>query len=160
MSSQENKQKVWDFIKSIEVGMLTTLDGEDLRARPMHLVQKEYDGTIWFYTRRSSAKAFETRENQNICLTFEDHDAETYVSLSGLARLSDRRDLIEEFWSPFVGAWFPEGKDDPDVVLLEIQIHKGEYWDSTSSRMVQMFEMLKANLFKEEANLGENKKFG
>jgi general stress protein 26 len=46
MSTQEHKEKVWKLIKSIKAGMLTTLHGRELRARPMYLVQDEYDGTL------------------------------------------------------------------------------------------------------------------
>ncbi|MCA1806466.1 MAG: pyridoxamine 5'-phosphate oxidase family protein, partial [Actinobacteria bacterium] len=48
MSSPEHKQKIWKMIKEIKVGMLVTLDDDVPRARPMHLVQDAYDGTLWF----------------------------------------------------------------------------------------------------------------
>lgn len=161
MSSPEHKQKIWKMIKDIKVGMLVTLDHDTPHARPMHLVQDEYDGTLWFYTRRSAEKVFETQEDHDVCLSFSDQEDGIYVSLSGKAKLTDNRELIEKYWNPFVAAWFPEGKDDPDVTLMEIKVQMGEHWKAKESKTFQLYEIAKANLKKDATpNLGENEKFG
>ncbi|XKH01572.1 pyridoxamine 5'-phosphate oxidase family protein [Marinobacter nauticus] len=46
MSSPEHKQKIWKLIRDIKACMLTTRHGDELRSRPMVLVQDEYDGTL------------------------------------------------------------------------------------------------------------------
>ena len=160
MSSPEHKQKIWNMIKEIKVGMLTTAHDGELHSRPMHLVQKEYDGTIWFYTDIRSEKVFEVEKDSQVGLTFEDQNNETYVSLTGTARLTQDKDLIEKYWNPFVAAWFPDGKDGGNVAMIEIKIRKGEHWDATSSRTIQLFEFAKANLTDDYPDLGENQKFG
>lgn len=161
MSSPEHKQKIWKLIKDIQVGMLVTLDGDMPRARPMHLVQDEYDGTLWFFTRRSAEKVSETSTDHDVCLSFSDPDKGVYVSLSGTANLTDDRELIEKYWNPFVGAWFTGGKDDPDVALLEIKVTMGEHWKAKESKVFQLYEFAKANVKKDATpNLGENEKFG
>ncbi|MGO3216638.1 MAG: pyridoxamine 5'-phosphate oxidase family protein, partial [Halomonas sp.] len=83
MSSPEHKQKIWKMIKDIKVGMLVTLDNDTPRARPMHLVQAEYGGTLWFFTRRSAEKVFEAKRDHDVCLSFSDQEDGVYVSLSG-----------------------------------------------------------------------------
>ena len=161
MTSPEHKQKIWELINDIKVGMLVTLDGEVPRARPMHLVQDAYDGTLWFFTRRSAEKVSETERDHDVCLTFSDQEEGVYVSLSGKANLSTDQELIDKYWNPFIAAWFPEGKDDPDVVLLEVQVQMGEHWKADKSKVFQLYEFAKANLRKDETpDLGENEKFG
>ena len=160
VSSSEHKQKIWEYIKDIRVGMLTTEHNNELRSRPMHIVQNEYDGTIWFYTNINSEKVFDLKNHRHIGLTFEDQNNEVYVSLTGTAKLSNDKDIIDKFWNPFVAAWFPNGKDGHDVGLIEIKITKGEHWDSNSSRMLQLFEIAKANITNEYPDIGENEKFG
>lgn len=160
MSSQEHKQKIWNYIKDIKVGMLVTQDGSDLRARPMHLVQDDYDNKIWFYTKRSADKVFEAAGNHSVCLTFCDHDDGIHVSLSGHARLTQDKDLIDKFWSPFTAAWFEEGRDDPEVALLEIKIEKGEHWEADDNKVLQLYEIAKANVTDSTPDIGENEKFG
>ncbi|MGP4845997.1 pyridoxamine 5'-phosphate oxidase family protein [Marinobacter sp. 1Y8] len=160
MSSQEHKQKIWNLIKPIKTGMLTTLHGEELRARPMHLVQDRYDDTLWFFTDLESEKAFEVEQDRDVCITFADSHKDTYVSMTGVARLTSDKALVEEFWNPFVAAWFPEGKGAPNVGLIEVKINKGEHWNSDSSQMVQFFKMAKANAKDETPDIGEHEKFG
>ncbi len=160
MSSPEHKAKVWNMIKSIKVGMLTTEVADSLRARPMHIVQDEYDGTLWFFTRKASAKVFEIKSERDVCITFASEKMETYVSLTGRARITQNRELIERYWNPFVAAWFPEGNADPEVALIEIDVRAGEHWDSTSSKALQLFEVAKANLTDSTPDVGENEQFG
>lgn len=160
MGSPEHKAKIWNMIKDIKVGMLTTQIGDDLHARPMHLVQDEYTGHLFLFTNLSSEKSFEVDNDRSVCITFSDIKNETYVSLSGHARLSTNRDLINKFWNPFVSAWFPEGKESPDVGLIDIHVRAGEHWDGTSSKLLQLFEITKANIADQRPDMGENEKFG
>ncbi len=161
MSSPEHKQKIWEMIKDIGVGMLVTLDDDMPRARPMHLVQDEYDGTLWFFTRRSAEKVSETRNDHDVCLSFSDQEKGVYVSLSGKAQLTDDPTLIEKYWNPMIAAWFTEGKDDSDVALLEIKVEMGEHWKAKQSKVFQLYEYAKANIKEDTTpDIGENEKFG
>jgi len=160
MSSREHKEKIWNYIEDIKVGMLVTEDGDDLRARPMHIVQDEYDGTIWFFTQKSAEKISEVRDTHKVGLTFSDQNDGVYISLSGYAHLTQDKALIDKFWSPFTAAWFEGGKDSDEVALLEIKINKGEHWDAEDSKVVQLYQIAKANVKDEKPNMGENEKFG
>jgi general stress protein 26 len=31
-------------------------------------------------------------------------------------------------------AYFPNGKDDPELVLLQVQAEEGEYWDNQGAQ--------------------------
>jgi len=160
MSTQEHKEKVWRLITSIKAGMLTTLHGRELRSRPMYLVQDEYDGTLWFFSDMDSEKVFELEEDNDVCVSFSDPHDHTYVSLTGVGHVTRDSGLINKFWNPFVSSWFPEGKDSPNVGLLEIKVQKGEFWNSDTSKMVKFFEMAKAKAQDGTPNLGEHEKFG
>ncbi|BBI60896.1 hypothetical protein HSBAA_22020 [Vreelandella sulfidaeris] len=104
---------------------------------------------------------FETESDHDVCLSFSDQEDGVYVSLSGKANLTDNRELIEKYWNPFIAAWFPEGKDDPDVALLEIKVQMGEHWKAKESKTFQLYEIAKANIKKDATpNMGENEKFG
>ena len=51
----------------------------------------------------------------------------------------------KELWNPpAVQAWFPEGADSPQNVLLQVIPDHAEYWDSKSNKLVQLFTMAKA----------------
>lgn len=159
MSTPEHKQKIWKLIKDIKVGMLVTLDGKTPRSRPMHLVQDDYTGTLWFFTRRSAEKAFEAQRDNDVCISFSNPKKGVYVSLSGTARLTDDAALKDKFWNSFVAAWFPDGKEDPDLTLLEVKVHFGEHWLADHNKLFQLFEIARANVQDDTPDVGENEKF-
>ncbi|MTI21443.1 pyridoxamine 5'-phosphate oxidase, partial [Fulvivirga sp. RKSG066] len=163
MSSPEHKKLIWNLIKDIKVGMLVTAENESskMRARPMHLVQDAYDGTLYFYTSKKDCKVYEIESDKDVCLTFADTSSQVYVSLTGQAKLTQDKELINRYWNSWVGAWFEEGKKDPDVAMLEVKISKGEHWNAKENKLLQLFEIAKANIKDEETpDIGENEKFG
>jgi general stress protein 26 len=163
MSSPEHKELIWNLIKNIKVGMLVTGEqhSEGLRARPMQLVQYAYDGTLYFFTSKKTAKVFEIKEDRDVCVTFSEPNDDVYVSMTGKARLSDDKELIDRYWNSHVAAWFENGKEDEDLGMLKVKINRGEHWNATSNKLVQLFEIAKANVLKSETpDLGENEKFG
>lgn len=160
MTSESHKDKLWNLIKDIKVGMLCTQDSEFPRARPMHVVQKNYDGKLWFYTNKHQEKVNEIVQDNKVCITFCDPNEDVYVSLSGIARLTMDQELIDKFWSPFVAAWFPKGKDGGNVALIELDVVEGEHWNSNENKVVQLFKTAKANLTGQMPDIGENQKFG
>lgn len=160
MSSPEHKQKIWNLISNIKTGMLTTRHGDELRSRPMVLVQDEYDGTLWFYTDLESEKVFELEDDNDVCLSFSDPHEHVYVSLTGKGRGTRDKALIDRYWNPVIAAWFPEGKESPNVGMLEIKVTKGEHWNSDSSKMVKSVKTATAKMKGEKPDLGEHEKFG
>ncbi len=43
--------KLWKMVKHIKIAMLTTQESDgSLRSRPMHSLQVDDDGDIWFFT--------------------------------------------------------------------------------------------------------------
>jgi general stress protein 26 len=157
MITPDQNDKLWALIKGMRTGMLVT-QGEFLHARPMGLLQKDFQGILWFFTDKNSPKAEEIKNNPEVCIAFGDSSADDFVSLTGYASFSDNRAKIDELWSPVAGVYF-KGKDDPDLILLQIDVQRAEYWDSKSNKMVQIFEMIKAGLTGKQADLGENRKF-
>lgn len=163
MSSPEHKALIWNLIKDIKVGMMVTKATEDdsMHGRPMTLVQDAYDGTLYFFTSKKAAKVLEIDNDKDVCLTFSNPSDQAYVSLSGTAKLTDDKELIDRYWNSYVAAWFDEGKDHDDLGMLTIKINKGEHWDAKENKLVQLFEVAKANALESKTpDLGENEKFG
>ena len=154
-----NHQDVWERIKGMRYAMLTThdLDGS-LTARPMTVAQKEFDGTLWFFTSKTSPPAAAVAARPDVGLQFVDTHKDLYVSLSGEAVLEHDRVRMDALWSPIMKAYFPLGLDDPDLVLLRVDVFKAEYWDVKESKPVQLFKMARAIAKGERAtDLGEHR---
>ena len=146
MTDTQDTAKLWDMIKAIEIAMLVTEDGDHLRSRPMAVCQKEFDGKLWFFTRVSSHKVTEVEQDQRVNLAYAHPGKQDYVSVSGRARLNQDRSALAEHWSEPMRTWFPKGKEDPDLALLEVTVQQAEYWDAPSSTMVYAYGYVKSAL--------------
>jgi general stress protein 26 len=155
----ENLDKLIEKIKDIDIAMMTTADEDgSLRSRPMRNMQVKEDGAIWFFTGYESAKSHELKQDSHVNLSYADPSNNLYVSVSGRATLSKDKAKIDELWNPAMKAWFPEGKDDPNVGLIRVTIDKAEYWDSPNSAVVHLYGVVKAAITGQPADPGENKK--
>lgn len=145
---QENAglAKITEMARSIRIAMMTTIDEQgNLVSRPMACVQMDANGTFWFFTKKSSPKVEQVEQHDNkVNLSFANASNSDYVSISGTAQELDDHAKIDELWSDTTKAWFPKGKDDPELTLLKVHTEMAEYWDSTDSRIVRLFEMARA----------------
>lgn len=157
-SADPKTAKLWEMIREIDIAMMTTLDGGHLRARPMWCLQDKFDGALYFFTKASSHKVEEVREDSHIGLAYAKPNSQDYVSVSGRGRLVRDRALVKELWKEPMRTWFPEGTDDPDIAVLAVDVELAEYWDSPSSTMVHLYGYAKAALTGEPPHPGDNEK--
>jgi general stress protein 26 len=138
-------EKLWEIIKDCRVAMLTTVEQDgSLRARPMTTIQREFGGTLWFLAAADSDAASAIAGNEQVNVSYADTDKADFVSVSGVASVIGSVAIKEKLWNPMAQAWFPQGPNSHDVVVLKIDATHAEYWDSTSSKLVQLFSTASA----------------
>ena len=146
--NNDPKDQLAKFIKLIEdvnTCMMITTDGKGkLNARPMNNAKVEEDGSIWFFTNEFSGKVAQISHENKIFLTYASPNINSYVALNATAELIDDKNKIDELWTPVMNAWFPEGKEDPKILLIHAKPIDAEYWDHSSSKIVMLFNMIKA----------------
>lgn len=142
-----DRDKLWDLIKDIKFGMLTTrhADGQ-LHSRPMttqnaHL---DEDRALWLFMSRQSDSATDLQASPAVCMSYADTASDSYVCVSGDAVVSDDAAQKQALWSPMAKAWFPGGVDDPDLLLVRLDIRHADYWDVAESKIVQLWRMAAA----------------
>lgn len=150
--------KLWNMIKDIKFAMMTTEDGDNLRARPMVASQTEFNGALWFFTKASSHKVDEVEQDSRVGVTYADSSSQNYVSLSGTARLVTDRATVKQHWSEPLRTWFPKGSDDPDTAILKVDVSSAEYWDAPNSTMLHAYGYVKAVVTGAAPNPGGNEK--
>jgi len=158
MAAEDEMEKVWSLVKRIGVAMLTSDDDGVLRSRPMAHAQKNFDGTLWFFTRAGSHKVSELQQDQRVCVSYAEPDRQDYVSLSGTARLVRDAAEVDARWTESARVWFPQGKDDPDLALLRVDVTQAEYWDAPNSTMLHVYGYAKARLTGEAPRPGGHEK--
>lgn len=118
------------LVKDAQIAMLTTATSDGtLISRPLQTLDFDEDNVLWFVTDSTSEKALEIKTHPHIGLAYADRRDNSYVSISGPARLLRDEQKIDTLWSPAMSLFFPAGKDDPNLVLIRVEIERAEYWD-------------------------------
>jgi general stress protein 26 len=159
MTKQSCHEKLWSLIKKHRFAMLTTLEGEKvLRSRPMTTVNREFDGTLWFFAKADSASVAALRTHPEVCLSYSDPGSVEFVSAAGPGVVITDVAKKQELWNAGVQAWFPEGAMSPLNVLISVTPDHAEYWDSSDSKLVQLFGFAKALITNQQPrDVGEHR---
>jgi general stress protein 26 len=154
-TQEESIEKLKSLIENIDFAVLTTVNGGQLRSRPMSTQEYEGSNELWFFTSDRTHKVDEIEADNRVNVAYAKPDDNVYVSVSGRAAIVKDRAKMEELWNPILKAWFPEGLDDPTLCLLKVTIEEAEYWDSPNSKLVQLAGFVKAIVTGQPAEGGE-----
>jgi len=157
MKNEKNIAILKEMAESVRTCMFTTVSTSDeFGSRPMGTAKIEEDGSIWFYTNEYSLKSKEISKENNVLLAYSDPSKNTYLTVKGKAELVDDSVRKEAYFNPFIKAWFPDGPEDPRLILIKVTPEEAEYWDASSSKIVVLFSMLKAVVTGDTPDLGKH----
>ncbi len=129
----DTKRSLLVLLDRFDTGMLCTRQPDGtMRARPMAVAQIEQNGDLWFVTGIASGKVEEVLHEPHVVVTMQGR--RRFVSVSGHAEVVGDEEKIAELWREEWRAWFPEGLNDPRLVLLHVRASEAEYWDETGTR--------------------------
>ena len=138
------QKKVKKLIESARIGMFTTQKKGALYSRPIAISQVDDENNIWFFTDIGSEKIDEIMANQQINFSFSNESSNEYVSISGEAYPVKDQEKIDSLWNAMIKVWFPNGKESNNLTLVKVIPETAQYWDGTSSRIIQLYKMAKA----------------
>jgi general stress protein 26 len=146
-----------EMVKDVRTAMLcTSRPNGHVHSRPMATSEVDDEGNLWFMTGRDSSKVDEIRDNDHVCVCYASPEENTYVCVMGEATVLRDQAKIDELWNPFAKAWFPEGKEDPNLVLIKVVPQEAEYWNGSSSQAIVLFKMAEAAVTGQEYEDGEH----
>ncbi|MFA5584826.1 MAG: pyridoxamine 5'-phosphate oxidase family protein, partial [Bacteriovoracaceae bacterium] len=111
--------------------------------RPMAILKREdftQNPCVFFFIRNSSQVGQEIRLKDYVHLGYMDKDTNLYVTFKGKGEINEDENLKKELWSPMMKRWFPEGLEDPELSLIEVNLEEAQIWDSVSARVVNLSE--------------------
>jgi general stress protein 26 len=135
MTTNDRERHLFEIIDRLKVAMLVTHGRAGLHARPLHLVERDEDGTLWFFTSLSSAKVTEIAANPEVALTFQGEHR--FVSVSGVARVKRDPETVRRLFRESFRPWFPDGASDPEAAGVGVVPHSAEFWDLAGVRGVR-----------------------
>ena len=147
------KGQLLDQIEKSTAGMLG-VQGTGSHMQPMAPMLDRGAGAIWFFTKRGTHLVSEVGSGATAHFCIIARDQDYHACISGPIRQSHSREMIDRYWNPVVAAWYEGGKDDPELVLLELSPRNADVWASTGSAIAFGWEIARANLTGDEPDVG------
>lgn len=131
------KKKFWEELQDDRTLMLGLHGVDDDRTRPMTAqvdlaedADEEDGGPIYFFASRNEGVGQDLKDKARAVATFVSKGHGLFASIHGTLSESNDRAVIDRLWNPFVDAWYKEGKDDPNLILIKFNATRAEIWES------------------------------
>ena len=136
----ELEAKLWEGLRS-DMTLMLGRDGTDAPARPMTaMFEGEADqGPLWFFTSHDSELVKAGDGAATAVFVAKGHDL--FARIHGSLAEATSPEMIEKLWNPFIAAWY-DGKDDPDIRLLRLDLEHAEIWENASNLMAGIKALL------------------
>ncbi|TAL88979.1 MAG: hypothetical protein EPN69_15205 [Rhodanobacter sp.] len=82
-------------------------------------------------------------------------DARWLNAVRGRARMDRDDDTINELWSAAQKVFFPEGRNDPNLMVLRIRVLDAAYWEAADNFVARAFDFARGMLDESPSDLGE-----
>lgn len=156
-------EQLYELIDGIEVALLTTRNAEGaLVSRPMQTQARRAGTDLWFMTSIESGKVDELIADPQVNLGYYKDGSREYVSVSGLAHVTQDRALIHELYKPDWKAWLGDegddrdgGPDDPRIALIEVKADSARYLRVSEPRLVTLFKLATSLVTGNPPNIGD-----
>lgn len=133
-------QKIAEIIDTAPMAMMATrLLKVPFSICPMKTLKADPDGRLYFLSGTNTEHYEDITEDNRVQLLYSDEEQGKYISVYGKAAVDTDRSRIEALWDPDLSAWF-DGKDDPDLVLLEVSVESAQFWDADQNRLLPLIE--------------------
>jgi general stress protein 26 len=133
-----------ELMQDMPIAMMTTFGSDGPRTVPMARQEVDPGAELWFITARSTTHVADIVHDPRVALSFSSRDA--WVALTGTAHVVDDTEKLRELWTTFAEAWLPGGPEDPDAVLLRVDVDRGEYWDTPGGKVASLLSFAKVKL--------------
>ena len=74
--------------------------------------------------------------------------------IGGRLSLEHDRARMDRYWNAVVAAWYPDGKDDPQLTLLRLDADDAQVWITEAGPVKFAWEIAHANATRQQPDLG------
>jgi general stress protein 26 len=145
--TKHDREVLWDLIKDTRFCMLSHRHADgSLHSHPLTTMNKELgvDDRLYFFVSRQTEVGQRLRQDGSVNLAYANPDKDTWVSVTGTARVLEDLDKKRELFNVMAKAWFPGGPEDPELELVAVEIDEAEYWNVKENKLLQLLKMGKA----------------
>ena len=156
VSHDEQVAKLAKLVHGIRICMFTTTDVDGrMVSRPMAVQEIEFDGDLWFFTKADGRKAKQIARERRVNVSLSSKSS--WISVSGDAEMVRDTVKAKELWNAGIEAWFPNGPEDPDIVLVKVHADGAEYWDTPGATIVSVLSFVKSKVTGEPHHIDDHK---
>lgn len=163
LPTEKKLEQLYELIDGIEVAMMTTrtTDGT-LVSRPMQTQARRAGTDLWFMTSVDSGKVDDVIADPHVNLGYYKDGSREYVSVSGIAHVTQDKSRIHELYKADWKAWLGDeggerngGPDDPRIALIEVKAESANYLRVTEPRVVTLFKLATSLVTGNPPNIGD-----
>jgi general stress protein 26 len=126
---REIKQTLWKKLADSPFVMIGPMDGSQHSEPLTAQLDKDQVDTLFFFIGKDNRLAGGGKAMAQFVA--KGHDF--FACFSGTARIDNDVAQIDKLWNKQAEAWFPGGKDDPNLALLRFDIDSAELWETDMS---------------------------
>jgi len=134
--------------------VVSTVGADGPAARVLQPFPAGDDFEVWFGTSPASRKVTELRHNDAATLIYEDDARSACVVLVGNMQVVDAIDERRKRFMRLWWAFFPDGPEGDDYVLLRFVPHRIEVWDASRGITPAPFGLRAARLSRRDGTWG------
>jgi general stress protein 26 len=153
---QELEDRLWKEVDKVRAGMLGLVGERHQHFQPMTAFPDKEAGRIWFFTRCDTdlARSVQTEPGDAMFIIMT-KDQEMQACIGGTLSADRDQSRVETYWGPVLAAWYPDGKDDPNLALLRFDCRDAQVWLSEAGPVKFAWEIVRANLSDRKPDLGD-----
>jgi len=141
----EVETRLWREIEKHQIGMLGLVGSEPQHFQPMTAFLEKDTGRLWFFTYKDTDLVEGVGAAGGRAMFVFQRERDLYACIGGALRIEHDRERMDRYWNAAVAAWYPQGKDDPQLTLLCLDARDAEVWITDAGPIRYALEVARAN---------------
>lgn len=128
----DDRTSIDDFYKALEASPFVMIGIDDTPDHSEPMTAQIDDGvtdTLWFFTGKDNRIAI----GGPAMAQFAAKGHDFFACVHGTLTTETDPAMLDKLWSNQVEAWFPGGKEDPNLLLLRYDLDSAEMWEADVS---------------------------
>ena len=122
----ELKTKFWKALADSSFLFLQNRDDSSSAVPMSPQLDKDANSSIWFFTHDKS----DFKDGGPAVATFQSKGHDMFARFDGHLVRETSQERFDQFWNNFVEAWYKGGKDDPNLLMLRMDLGEAEIWST------------------------------
>lgn len=151
------RKRLWDAIEDDNSTVMLGAHTHPMQhLQPMTAFCEPENGKIWFFTRADTDLARSIEEGKDAMMVVQRTRFQACVA--GALTLQHDTARLEKYWNPVVAAWYPEGKADPRLTMLCLDVADAQVWLNEAGPVKFAWEIARANATGKTPDVGQSRR--